>query len=274
MAKRTITGLSALFLFLPICFLSNYVIFPIVIALLCLIAVFEMGKCLGFDKKLCVTIPMYIIALGLPILRYFEAKIPVPYFTITVLVFFAMLIYILAYVMFTKNTVKVSEILTFYSMFVYIVGGFTSIVLVRYASKGAFMFLLVFMGAWICDTSAYFVGKFLGKHKLIPEISPKKTIEGSIGGVVVTFICFIIFGLVVNNAFDADISYIHLCVLGLILPTVSQIGDLIASAVKRQYNLKDYGNLFPGHGGILDRFDGVLLTAPTMYAINLVISWF
>jgi phosphatidate cytidylyltransferase len=190
------------------------------------------------------------------------------------LLFFGMLIYVLSYVMLKKNTVNVSEMLTFYALFVYIVGCFSSIVLVRYGNKGGYLYMLVFLGAWICDTFAYFTGKFFGKHKLIPEISPKKTVEGSIGGIVFTVISFVIFGLIVNLGFDADISYIKLCIFAVVLSIVSQFGDLIASTVKRQYDIKDYGNLFPGHGGILDRFDGVMLTAPTLFILNMALSWF
>ncbi len=278
MKTRIITGAVATCLFIPVCYFSEYVSFPIVIGLLCLIGVYEMAKCLHFDKNYAITIPMYIIALGLPIFRYytgniFANKITSSFLTISLFLFFGMLIYVLAYVMFKKNTIKVSEMLTFYSMFAYIVGCFSSIVLVRYGNGGKFMYLLVFLGAWICDSFAYFVGKFFGKHKLIPEISPKKTVEGSIGGIAFTIIGFVIFGLIVNNGFDANISYIKLIILALVLSIVSQIGDLIASAIKRQYEIKDYGNLFPGHGGILDRFDGVLLTAPTLFILNTVLTW-
>ena len=279
MKTRIITGTVASCLFLPICFFSEYVIFPIVIGLLCMIGVYEMAKCLGFDKKLVITIPMYIIALGLPIFRYyisyvFKSSITASFLTCAMLLFFGMLIYVLSYVMLKKNTVNVSEMLTFYALFVYIVGCFSSIVLVRYGNKGGYLYMLVFLGAWICDTFAYFTGKFFGKHKLIPEISPKKTVEGSIGGIVFTVISFVIFGLIVNLGFDADISYIKLCIFAVVLSSVSQFGDLIASTVKRQYDIKDYGNLFPGHGGILDRFDGVMLTAPTLFILNMALSWF
>jgi len=279
MATRIITGFVAACLFIPICYFSDYVVFPIVIGLLCLIGVYEMAKCLGFDKKLIITIPMYIIALGLPIFRFytpyiFQDKITSSFLSCALLLFFGMLIYVLSYVMLKKNTVNVSEMLTFYAMFVYIVGCFSSIVLVRYGNNGKYLYLLVFLGAWVCDTFAYFVGKFFGKHKLIPEISPKKTVEGSIGGIVFTVISFVIFGLIVNLGFDAHMSYLKLCIFAVVLSIISQFGDLIASAIKRQYNIKDYGNLFPGHGGILDRFDGVLLTAPTLFVLNMALGWF
>ena len=279
MLTRVLTGAVASLLFIPICIFSEYVVFPIVIGILCFIGVYEMAKCLGFDKNYTITVPMYILAAGLPIFRFFTPKIfnggaNTSFLACCMVLLFGMLIYVLAYVMFKKNTISLSSILTFFAMFVYIVGCFSAIVVVRYSYQGNFMYILVFLGAWICDTFAYFTGRFFGKHKLIPEISPKKTVEGSIGGIAFTIISFIIFGLIVNNAFDADISYVKLSILALVLSIVSQIGDLVASSVKRQYDLKDYGNLFPGHGGILDRFDSVMMTAPTLFILNVILNLF
>ena len=283
MLTRILTGIVAIGLFVPVCIFSNTVAFPIVVGILCLIGVYEMSKCLGYDKKLIITVPMYIIALGMPVFRYILER-NTPFLACAMVAFFGMLIYTLAYVMFKKNTVKLSEILTFYALFVYVVGCFSSMVIIRYTNanigmddtsvEGKYVYLLAFLGAWVCDTFAYFVGRNLGKHKLIPEISPKKTIEGSIGGIVFTIGGFALYGLIVNSAFDQSLSYLKLCVLGFILSIVSQIGDLLASSIKRQYDIKDYGNLFPGHGGVLDRFDSVMLTAPTVFVISVIFRLF
>ena len=174
----------------------------------------------------------------------------------------------LSYVMIRQNKDKISDVITLYSLVIFVISGFTSIVLVRSGRNGDEIYLLAFLGAWICDTFAYFTGNFFGKHKLIPAISPKKTVEGSIGGIIFTIAGFAIYGLIMNTCFEAHLSYLILCVYGLILSIVSQFGDLIASSIKRQYDLKDYGFIFPGHGGVLDRFDGVLLVAPTLYVLN------
>ena len=284
MLTRIITGAVSIGIFVPVCIFSDTMAFPIVIGLLCFIGVYEMAKCLGFDKKYFITIPMYIVALALPMLRHSKYDVlfntNTPYLAFAMVILFGLLIYILAYVMLKKNTVKLSEILTFYAMYVYIIGCFISMVLVRYsdaylgtdgsAIDGTYVYLLAFVGAWVCDTFAYFVGKFFGKHKLIPEISPKKTIEGSIGGIVFTIGAFALYTFIVNTAFSQSLSYFKLCALGLVMSVISQIGDLVASSVKRQYDLKDYGNLFPGHGGVLDRFDSVMLTAPTLFFVNVI----
>ena len=278
MLKRVITGVVATLIFIPICIFSDYIVFPIVISLLSVIGVFEMAKCLGQHKNLVLTIPMYLIAAVLPILRYILIH-QSHFFSLALIAVFFMLIYTLAYVMFRKNKDKLSEILTFYALFLYIVGCFSSIVCVRYfrgetGNMGKYIYALIFLGAWICDTFAYFTGRLIGKHKLIPEISPKKTIEGSIGGIVFTIIAFLIYGLVVNNVWKEEIqlSYVLLAIMGFFASIISQIGDLIASAIKRQYDIKDYGNLFPGHGGVLDRFDSVMLVAPVTYIIFYIAS--
>lgn len=271
MKTRIITGVVAIALFVPICIFSGTVVFPIVMGLLCLIGVNEIAKCLKFDKNYIITIPMYIIALGLPILRYFT-KNSTNFMAITMVLVFGMLIYTLAYIMLSKNIDALKDYLSLFALFFYIVGCFSTMVMVRLSVNGKFMYLLVFLGAWVCDTFAYFVGFFFGKHKLIPEISPKKTIEGSIGGIVFTVIGFAIYTLIVNSAFGAQLSYVKICIIGLVLSIVSQLGDLIASTIKRHYGIKDYGRLFPEHGGVLDRFDSVMLAAPTLYIMNVLLN--
>ncbi len=267
MLKRIITSIIAIAIFIPVCIFSHTGIFPLAISVLCLVGVFEMSKCLGFEKKLFLSVPLYLLAFFVPFFRlcvttnkFFLSHIPV--------MFIGVLIYMLAYVMLRKNKDNLSDVLTLYTLCIFVISGFTSILLLRFSHNGGEIYLLAFLGAWICDSFAYFTGMLIGKHKLIPEISPKKTVEGAIGGVVFTIAGFAIYGLIMNGFYDAKLSYLTLCIYGLILSIVSQFGDLIASSIKRQYNIKDYGFIFPGHGGILDRFDGVLLVAPTLYVLN------
>ena len=119
---------------------------------------------------------------------------------------------------------------------------------------------LVFIIAFMTDTFAYFSGYLFGKHKLIPNVSPKKTIEGSIGGILGSTICCLIFGHIFN------LNMVLMLILGSIGSIIAQIGDLFASSIKRYVGIKDYGNLIPGHGGILDRFDSVILVTPFVYS--------
>ena len=126
---------------------------------------------------------------------------------------------------------------------------------------------LIFIIAFATDTCAYFAGYAFGKHKLIPKVSPKKTIEGSIGGILGSTLICLAFGYY----FNIDLKVI--VILGFLGSIVAQVGDLFASSVKRYVGIKDYGKLIPGHGGILDRFDSVILVAPFVYSIiNLFIK--
>ena len=127
--------------------------------------------------------------------------------------------------------------------------------------KGYLYVWLIFIISFATDIFAYFVGRRFGSHKLIPSVSPKKTIEGSMGGVVASVVFSVLFGLI----FKLQIGPIFL--VGLLGSAVAQMGDLIASSIKRYVGIKDFGRLIPGHGGILDRFDSVLLVAPYVYLI-------
>jgi phosphatidate cytidylyltransferase len=126
---------------------------------------------------------------------------------------------------------------------------------------GRVRMMLPFVIAFSSDTGAYFAGTFLGKHKLVPHISPKKTVEGAVGGVTAGALSALLFGLILRAAgFGANL--LSLAVFGIIGSVVAQLGDLTFSAFKRQYSIKDYGNILPGHGGVLDRFDSIYYLAP------------
>lgn len=128
---------------------------------------------------------------------------------------------------------------------------------------------LIFITAFGTDIMAYFTGYLLGKHKLCPKISPKKTVEGSIGGILGSVVFSGVFGYFVIPDF-----LIHCVIIGVLGGVVSQLGDLTASIIKRKLDIKDYGNLIPGHGGILDRFDSVLFTAPMVYYYLVILGMF
>ena len=137
----------------------------------------------------------------------------------------------------------------------------------RYIENGVYYFALVFVASWVCDVFAYFVGRAFGRHKLIPEISPKKTVEGAIGGVVCTTLCFVLYGFIISRISEFAPKYFVLAIFGFVLSVVAQLGDLIASLIKREHGVKDYGCIFPGHGGVLDRFDSILAVAPFLLAL-------
>lgn len=135
---------------------------------------------------------------------------------------------------------------------------------------GQWLAWMVYVSSWGSDTCAYAVGRLFGKHKLAPNLSPKKSIEGSIGGIVGSALMGVIFGLLMSNFTGKSENLIIIfAVIGGLGSVISQIGDLAASGIKRNYDIKDYGNLIPGHGGILDRYDSIIITAPIVYFLSL-----
>jgi phosphatidate cytidylyltransferase len=146
---------------------------------------------------------------------------------------------------------------------------------VRYLSGGILLVWLIFIGAWGSDTCAYCVGKLLGKHELpshLHQLSPHKTVEGCVGGILGAALIGFIYAVVFYR--DKNFWWLF-AVIGALSAFISQIGDLTASAIKRNQDIKDYGKLIPGHGGILDRFDSILFTGPVVYIIYLIYAtWY
>lgn len=129
---------------------------------------------------------------------------------------------------------------------------------------------MAYVSSWGSDTCAYVVGRLFGKHKLAPVLSPKKSVEGAIGGVLGSALIGVIFGLIMSNYTGKSENLIVIfAVIGGLGSVISQIGDLAASGIKRNYDIKDYGHLIPGHGGILDRYDSMIITAPIVYFLSL-----
>ena len=132
---------------------------------------------------------------------------------------------------------------------------------------GNFWVIIPLILAFLPDSGAYFAGTFFGRHKLAPVISPKKTVEGVIGGLIVAVVGMLIYGVVVQLFCAREVNYLYALIYGLAGTVVAVVGDLCFSAIKRQTGIKDYGNLIPGHGGILDRFDSMILVAPMVEAL-------
>ena len=161
---------------------------------------------------------------------------------------------------------------TFFGVF-YVAVMLSYIYQTRILEDGAFLVWLIFLCSWGCDTCAYCVGMLFGKHKMTPKLSPKKTIEGAVGGVIGAGILGGVYAFSVSKYLVAEgnaiFTYSVICMTGAL---VSMVGDLAASAIKRNHNIKDYGTLIPGHGGILDRFDSVIFTAPMIYFLAIVLN--
>ena len=142
---------------------------------------------------------------------------------------------------------------------VYVAVMLSFIYLTRSLPDGKFLVWLIFLCSWGCDTCAYCVGMLIGKHKMAPVLSPKKSSEGAVGGVAGAALLGVIYAAATQGKMT---EYALICAVGAL---ISMVGDLAASAIKRNQNIKDYGKLIPGHGGILDRFDSVIITAPVIY---------
>ena len=261
MFKRILTGVIAFcFLLVPVVFFADTVVLPIAVALFGVVATYEVLHCVGLHKNLWVSAPLYLVSAALPFgIRYFAigSVLALPVALCVVL------IYLLATAVFSHGKTDIRDVSTSLVLWLYTLIGFAGLIIIHdFIRGGQYFYLLAFVGAWVTDTFAYFTGMLLGKHKLIPDVSPKKTVEGAVGGVVFCTLSFVVFGLLYNRFWLADgdeaIPLLAMAIVGFIVSIVSQIGDLSLSLLKRKYGIKDFGKIFPGHGGVLDRFDSVL----------------
>ena len=264
MRTRILTGLVAFILFLPFLIFSDTIAFPIAMAICSVVSVFEMIHCVGLHKNPVLTVPLCLVAAAPPVcLRLLGIDPVMAAGPGAILVF---LLYVLAITTFSKGKLPVTESSTALMTSIYIVAGFSAMVYLRdFHEGGKYLYLLTFIGAWVPDTFAYFTGMLFGKHKLIPDVSPKKTVEGAIGGVFFCILAFIAFALVYNHLWVAEggklLPLWLMAIIGLVTAVVSMVGDLTMSLIKRHYGIKDYGRILPGHGGFLDRFDSVIAVA-------------
>ncbi len=266
MKTRIISGAVMLAVFIPCLILSHTVLFDIVISLLCLMAVFEMLGCIKMRSSFAVSVPAYIVAAITPLcIRIVKTDISVS--EMLVLVSIILMFWVLGVAVFSHGKLDVMRASSAFCLIFYVVFGISSVLAIRALEGGEFLYILVMISAWITDTGAYFTGVFFGKTKLIPDVSPKKTVEGALGGIASCVFAFIVYGLIVQFAFEKTPNYFVLILVAVIASLVSMCGDLIASLIKRRFNIKDYSNLIPGHGGVMDRFDSIIATASILFVL-------
>ncbi|MEE1315244.1 MAG: phosphatidate cytidylyltransferase [Faecalimonas sp.] len=255
---RLLSGILLVLIALVTMIVGGDVLFFTILAI-SLIGMTEIYKILSVEKK-TLGIAGYLAAIAyFALLRFGMGE-----WIVCLLVGFLILllaIYVFAYPKYRSEQVM----LTFFGLF-YVAFMLSYVYQIRLLEQGAFLVWLIFLCSWGCDTSAYCVGMLIGKHKLAPVLSPKKSIEGAVGGVVGAALLGVLYALALNR-FASDVNanvlyYALICAAGAV---ISQVGDLAASAIKRNHDIKDYGKLIPGHGGILDRFDSVIITAPIIY---------
>lgn len=271
MKVRIITSIVAVCVLLPVLYFSDTAVICVGIAAVSVIGLFEMLRCIGF-KKLYISLPLYIMAVAAPfIMRYMNDL--VKFAIIAFICAAAYLLYLFTLAILSHGKVGFSDAATIFTVSLYIVAALNSIIYIRdFGDRGKYIYILIFLGAWMTDIFAYFTGVFFGKHKLIPDVSPKKTIEGSIGGIVFCSLSYVVFGIITDAFFDTDANLIFLAIAGILISVISQIGDLIMSVIKRHYNVKDYGKIFPGHGGVLDRFDSVMAVSVGVAIMCMIVT--
>lgn len=282
MLQRIITAVVLIAILLPLLFLSWQCVYiiPALVALMALAAVYELLKCQRSQvdeagtaatarEDFVVSVPAYLIAVGLPFATAFVTSIHA-FLLAAAAVFTLYFLYLFAVAVLRQGRMHFAEVAEVFTGVLYITLSFASLSLLRHKTpEGGYLYLLVFFGAWVTDTFAYFTGRFFGKHKLNPVISPKKTVEGSIGGILFCMISFVLFGIVMQfGKWHFTVHYPLLLLSGLLCSVVSQVGDLITSLIKREHGVKDYGKIFPGHGGVLDRFDSVLAISPVLLILS------
>ena len=276
MKVRIITGVCMGAVMIPVLLFSEYIIYPIFLSLLCLMATYEMLKVFKKERRPEIAVPSFLLAAGYPLIPFFIRNIDWQLaFVIMALGICLYMMYLFSICVAHKGRMLLVEVFSTFTTVSYILIGFSALSIIRYLPFGEYEFLLAFFTAWGCDIFAYFVGTFIGKHKLIVEVSPKKTVEGAIGGVVCTFAIIMLYGFLIERFVPGvEANYIALAILGLVLPVVSQIGDLFASLIKREAGIKDYSKLFPGHGGVMDRFDSMIAVAIVTLMITMIMPPF
>ena len=229
------------------------------LAIISLIGMYELYRVFQFEKSLLGGVG-YVAALVYYLnLRF--AFIPDMMMLILGLLVILMFVYVFSYPKYRTKQIMAA----FFGVF-YVAVMLSYIYQTRMLEMGTYLVWLIFLCSWGCDTCAYCVGVLIGKHKMAPKLSPKKSIEGAVGGVVGAALLAILYGFIFKNRMGVDNTAIWfmagICAVGAL---ISMVGDLAASAIKRNYDIKDYGHLIPGHGGILDRFDSVIFTAPIIF---------
>lgn len=267
MKTRILTAIILIPL-LVLVLLSNSTVIAGAVIVISLVGLYEFYKATGLKDKKCLCALGYLAAIAVPLMKsYVNPLVYVPLIYLFMLLLFVIMLA-------QHKTVSVTDAAMVIFSVIYIPYFLTNLLYIREVEYGRILIWIPFIGAFLTDTCAYFAGVFLGKHKLCPGISPKKTIEGSVGGILGCMAACMLYGLLMEQVWCLNVNYISLTVLGFAMSVVSQIGDLSASIIKRKFGIKDYGSLFPGHGGILDRLDSVIMIAPMVYLYIVNIGFF
>lgn len=258
--ERLISGIVLVIIALVTIILGKDVLLATVIAI-AVIGFYELAKVFNLQWKL-PGIAGYLATIA------YYALIRLDLNEYLIVFFITYLLVLMGIYVFTFPKFKADDIMVCFFGIFYVVLMLSYIYQVRMMKDGAYIVWLIFLCSWGCDTCAYLVGVMFGKHKMAPVLSPKKSIEGGIGGVVGAALLGFIYASIFKDKIALDninVIFPIVCAVGGI---ISQIGDLTASGIKRNHDIKDYSKLIPGHGGILDRFDSVIITAPIIFYLT------
>ncbi len=263
MITRTVSGIIGAILVIVALFFNQPfpLLLNILVALVSFLSMYEIFVATGVSKIRILIIPSLLFSSLVPLFRN-EETFQIAWYLYTIAIFCILI--------FCKNTVSFKEVSCVYTMSFVITFCLSMLITLRdYAEiYGTFFVVLVLAIAWMTDTGAYFCGSFFGKHKLCPSISPQKTVEGAVAGILVSLCSIVLICFVFQTWFfssEVSINYASLLIMGTIASVLSILGDLSFSIVKRSYHIKDFGNVIPGHGGILDRMDSVMFVGPFVY---------
>ncbi|HWT74198.1 MAG TPA: phosphatidate cytidylyltransferase [Mobilitalea sp.] len=260
---RLVSGIILLVIAIAVLVFGGNILF-VTLFLISLIGMMELYRVVKMNKSF-PGILGYVAGVIFYLLLYFNLD---KYQTMFFILYLLMLMF--AYVFtFPKYTIEQIAV-TFLGLF-YVSVMLSYIYQVRMLEGGALIVWLIFIGAWGSDTCAYMVGILFGKHKVAPKLSPKKSVEGCIGGVAGAALIGAVYATIIQSHLTEFTNpQLIFAVIGGASSVISQIGDLAASAIKRNHDIKDYGTLIPGHGGILDRFDSIIFTAPIVYYLTVL----
>lgn len=257
MKTRIIAALVLIPVLLAVLFVAPPILVAIVVGIVCAIGAYELLKRTGMVKNFRLVCYSMLAAFCVPVLCQFSMHAWISQmgiFLFTVLLFAEILI--------SHGKLPFSETCICYIGGLLIPYMLSSLVRIMGDGSGRALILIPFILAYMADTGAYFIGCAFGRHKLAPKISPKKSVEGLFGGILFAVLGMIVYCLIMDKAFQSNVNYLYAITYGIVGALTGTFGDLSFSAVKRQAGIKDYGNLIPGHGGVLDRFDSVIFVAP------------
>ena len=270
MKTRIISGAVGIALLALVLWLHQSPLYPLALAAIGGLAAYEMANAQKMKSEsffISVSAIYIFISIFLPRLGFISYFMSL--FAMYILLTFAYIVICQTYALFRHKSLELTRYYTALAYIVLICSAMLSLSAIEFTGGKTAIphVILTCMGAWVADSGAYFAGTFLGKHKLCPEISPKKTVEGLIGGAVANAVVFFLFAILKNRLYDSSSSPVIYAIVGIVCCFLGLLGDLTASLIKRDSGIKDYGNIMPGHGGAMDRFDSLIYIAPFMYFI-------